>query len=351
MGSDHDVDVAGREPGVGPAPIGCAPAARQQLDLQRPLPAEPRFIGHPQVAEQRDHRVVMLLGKNLGGSHQRALEAALHRGEQGAKGHHRLARTHVALHQPVHGVRLGQIDDDLGDHPLLSAGQRERQAGQEPIDQLTAGGMGQPGRVTLQPALAPDQLELHPQQLVEHQAPPRLARFSHGGGPVDPVEGGVAAHEVESPQHGIRNRVEYPARLAAVEGLLHELGDLPRAHARLLRLRVYGNEATGAVPDEVDHRIGHLQGAPVPRRATVHNHLTSGLQAVLLPRLVEERELEPAGLVSDDDLDERPSLLDAPRRAALHATLHEDVLALGEFCDPGLLGAVDVAARVVLQQV
>ena len=69
----------------------------------------------------------------------------------------------------------GQIAGDLLDHPPLGAGQRERQAGQEPVDQLAAGGMGQTGRVPLQPALAPDQFELHPQELVEHEPAPRLA--------------------------------------------------------------------------------------------------------------------------------------------------------------------------------
>ena len=180
---------------------------------------------------------------------------------------------------------------------------------------------------------------------------PRLARFGHGGGPVDAFERGVPAHEAEPCQHAGGHRVEYPARSAAVEGLLDELADVPCVHTGLLRLRVHGKEATGAVPDEVDHRIRHLERASKPLRAAVNNHLEARAQSLLLPRLVEERELESTGLVGDDHLDELPALPDEPRGAAVHGALHKDLLALGQLGDAGLLGAVDVATRVVLEQI
>ena len=78
-----------------------------------------------QVADAR----VVLLGQHLGGRHQRPLVAALDGDQQRAHRHDGLARPDVALQQPVHRVRAGQIGVDLGDGPLLGPGQREAAGG------------------------------------------------------------------------------------------------------------------------------------------------------------------------------------------------------------------------------
>ena len=98
-----------------------------QLDPQRPVAGEGGLVGDGQAAEHVAHRQAVLLGQHLGRGHERALVAALDGHEQGGDGHQRLARAHVALEQPVHGVDAGQVAGDLGDGPLLGAGERERQ--------------------------------------------------------------------------------------------------------------------------------------------------------------------------------------------------------------------------------
>ena len=82
-----------------------------------------------------------------------------------------LPAAHVALQQPVHGVGAGQVGGDLGDGPLLGAGERERQRRR---------GSGAPARpstdvadalgLPLHRPLAHDQGELQAQQLVDAPA-------------------------------------------------------------------------------------------------------------------------------------------------------------------------------------
>ena len=76
-------------------------------------------IGHGHPVEQGAHAGGVLLGEHLGRRHQRALVTALHRGEQRRDGHDRLAGADVALQQPVHRVRSGEIGLDLADRPAL----------------------------------------------------------------------------------------------------------------------------------------------------------------------------------------------------------------------------------------
>ena len=351
VGAHHDVHLAGGQPGDGAATVGRAHATGQQIHAQGALAAESGRVGHDEIAQHRPHGGQMLLGEDLGGSHERPLEPALHGREQGAEGNDGLARPDVALEQAVHGVALGQIGPDLLDDPLLSLGQRERQAPPEPLHQIPVHGMAQTGRVLLQMALPPHQLELHAQELVEHEPAASLHRLAHGLGPVDPMQRGGAVDETEAVPHLSGHRVSDSPGLATIERLLDEAGYVPGVEICLLGLRVDGKEAPGAVAYEVDHGIGHLERAPIRHRPAVDHDLAARLQALVLPGLVEEREPEPAGVVADHGLDEGPALPGAPRRTPLYQALHEDVLSLGEFRDAGLLRPVDVAAGIVLQQI
>ena len=66
----------------------------------------------------------VLLGEDLGRSHDRRLIAGLDGGEGGEGRHHRLARSHIALEEPAHRVRLGHVGADLAPHALLGRGER-----------------------------------------------------------------------------------------------------------------------------------------------------------------------------------------------------------------------------------
>ena len=62
----------------------------------------------------------VLLGEHLGRRHQRTLVAALHRRQQRRHGDDRLAGADVALQQPVHRVRPGEVGADLVDRPAAA---------------------------------------------------------------------------------------------------------------------------------------------------------------------------------------------------------------------------------------
>ena len=69
----------------------------------------------------------MLLGEHLGRRHQRSLVAARNGSEKAPQRHERLAGTDVALQQPVHRDRLGEVGLDLLEWPVpaLPSGKME----------------------------------------------------------------------------------------------------------------------------------------------------------------------------------------------------------------------------------
>ena len=77
----------------------------------------------------------MLPGQNLGRGHQRRLVAVGNRQQHGIHGHDRLAAAHVALQQPMHGMRPGHVGRDFGDRLLLPGRQLEgKQAENASVD-------------------------------------------------------------------------------------------------------------------------------------------------------------------------------------------------------------------------
>ena len=89
------------------APAGVRLVSR--TTLRGRLPARVRLSGTDQVGQQLADAEEVLLGQDLGGGHEGALMAPLDGHQQGGHRHHRLARTDVALQQPVHGQRPGQV--------------------------------------------------------------------------------------------------------------------------------------------------------------------------------------------------------------------------------------------------
>ncbi len=138
-------------------------------DRDRSL-AEQRSLFHDrQLTEQPAHRELVLLGQHLGRRHERALVPALHRHEQRAERDDGLARTHLALQQPVHRRRLRHVVGDLRDGRGLVVGERERERGVERGHQLAVDRVHDAGLLRRQRALARDQRQLHAQELVELQ--------------------------------------------------------------------------------------------------------------------------------------------------------------------------------------
>ena len=227
-GADHDVDRAVGEPGEHVLALGAGDPVREQLDAQRTLAEQVVGIGHADAGEQRPHAGGVLLGQHLGRRHQRALVPALHRGEQRRHGHDRLAGADVALQQPVHRVRDGEVGVDLGDRPPLGAGERERQRRVEAPHELAADLVRDARAVALERALAQHQHQLDPQQLVERQPAPGLLLVAHRLGQVDLRERHAAVDEREPLRTALGHRVGDAALVAAPQRLLDQAGDLPR---------------------------------------------------------------------------------------------------------------------------
>ena len=129
VGADHQVDGARGQTLVDRRPLGGRGSAGEQGHAQRALPRQRARIGHGQAVDQSADLDGVLFGQDLGGGHQRALVTALDPDQQRGHGHHRLARSDVALEQAVHGQGPGQVLLQLGHGPGLGPGEREREAG------------------------------------------------------------------------------------------------------------------------------------------------------------------------------------------------------------------------------
>ncbi len=102
MGPDHEVDSAVDKALVQAGPLGRRRLGRQEGDPERTASLQRGRVGNGKPVEQGSDPEEMLLGQDLGRGHQGALVATLHGDQQRGHRHHRLARTHVSLEQPVH---------------------------------------------------------------------------------------------------------------------------------------------------------------------------------------------------------------------------------------------------------
>ena len=355
----HHGDVPGGEAAEDALARRGADATRQQLQGHRrqaaegqPPAAAPDAAGAVQRPQQLAETQEVLLGQHLGGRHQGGLAAAADHRQHGHQRHHRLARTHLSLQQPVHRPRLAQVGQDLGDGAGLGPGQLERQPPAEALQQFPVHPVGDALAGALALALAAHQHHLHPQQLVEDQPVPAHGHLGEGLRAVHQPQGLVAPAQVVVRQHLRRHGVGDAAPLAAPQPLAHHVGDLPGGDGRPGRERVDGEDAAGAVTHQVHHRVGHLGGAPVRLQAPVQQGLHALAQLLGAPRLVEEHAVQPVALpVAEQHL--HPLAAVAPRHGPhpLDGGQNGGVLAHLQFLHGGLPAAVQVAAGVVGQQV
>ena len=214
------------------------------------------------------------------------------------------------------------------------------------------------GRLRRQRALAGDQCELHAQELVELEPLRGGVLVPDVGRPVDVVVGATAVDQVVVGPQRDAEWIGEPAGLGALQARRHRPPQLPRVHLGLPRLRVHGHDGAGhvgvglGVGEHVDDRVRHLALAPVALDLAEHRDLGPHLQLSLAPGLVEEDDLEQPGAVVDLRVDDGAlAVAGAVTVAALHLTVDGGLVADGELVDLGPLGAVEVAARVVLEQI
>jgi hypothetical protein len=115
VGADRDRVLPRSQPGQGSRRLRSLPPGGEQVHAPGGPGQEP--------AEGEE----VLLGEDLGWSHEGRLAAVLRGHDHGQERHQGLARAHVALDQAVHGVRSLQVVGDLLEHALLGAGEREWQ--------------------------------------------------------------------------------------------------------------------------------------------------------------------------------------------------------------------------------
>ena len=81
--------------------------------------AREQFDSDAQFFELGGDPFVVLFGQNLGRRHDARLKTIVERQQAGERGHHRFARAHIALQQPVHLSATAQVAVDFAHHSFL----------------------------------------------------------------------------------------------------------------------------------------------------------------------------------------------------------------------------------------
>ena len=224
MGADHDPGRAGRRVEQRLAAGRRALRAGQQRDPGRLLrTAQPPRLA--ERAEQIGDRPVVLLGEHLGRGEQRGLPARVDDLQHRAHSDHRLARTDLALQQPVHGMGAGQVGRDGPARGALAFGEAEREPGVEGVQQPACpwrpggGGQGRRGTAAL------GQHGLQHERFVPLEPGPGTLGLGHVGRAVNALQRGREPAQLVTLTQGVRERVVHLAQ--GVEHHPHALLDVP----------------------------------------------------------------------------------------------------------------------------
>lgn len=186
---------------------------------------------HPALGQLAHHlgdRPVVLLGEHLGGREHGRLTTGVDDGEHGAQRHHRLARTHFALEQPVHRMLGGQVVEDLPGDLLLTLGEGEGEAGVEGGEEAVGGGTAGDGGKLCVGVTAAGEGDLEDEGLVPLEAVAGAVPVRLGVGPVDLQEGFWQRYQASALAQRLGQGVH--GLLRARQDRLDGLGDLPGLH-------------------------------------------------------------------------------------------------------------------------
>ena len=278
----------------------------------------------PRRLQQPRQRHEVLLRQNFGRRHERHLLAILHRHQRGEQGDDRLARSDVALQEPVHRLRPLQVFDNLLEGLSLPRRQAERQHAPDrfadPIVDVCGDRFDFAGSKTA----ARDHSRLKQERLLEYQ--PALRQCVE---PVQPGDGRVVRRKMSSQKRGVPRRESEPLgkvagqRFRQIHGQpLKHLEHEPALHLRRHHpgALVHGHDAGGVDPLAVllfEHlvlRVRELQRGRSPHLDdAVENHVLSAAQDVAQERLVQPRGSQrSAAVVNDRFEDLKPA---TPRRS------------------------------------
>ena len=355
-----------RDPQQGFLALGLGHRPGQQHDvgaLGRPAEHATRA----EVAQQRGDRSVVLLREHLGGRQQRRLPAGVDGPQHRAQGHDRLAGSDLALEQPVHRVRLGQVVLDLGADLALARGELEGQPLVERRQKrpVTAGARHRPHGPDRAPASAQDQLG--DQGLLEAEAALGAAHLPEVVGRVDPVVGGAEVEDVVLLEDRVGQRLLDVAEDGAREG--DRALDVPVLDALgqgVEGIQVAEGLDSGDLFVVVDAEQRHRGVGELPLAAELvgladEHALAADAQSASLPLgdallLGEERHLQARTVGAEHRLQAvrrsaGPPVAVGLDLAACDLANNGQHLVGGEVVDLGELTGLEVAAREVPHQV
>ena len=364
VGADHDRRVATGNP-----------CEHRFLAALFQAAGEPRDF-EPEGSKPRRQLAVMLLGEDLGGSHQGRLITRFDRMQHGQRGHHRLAAADVALQQALHRMRLIEVAGDFLPGTLLRPGQAKGQCGQQRRGQ---------GRRRLQAwcaartsgGISAAQAELLRQQFVElNPAPGRIvAGFERclrhlRRRVVQALDGGSEIRQAQSFEQGCRQgvrqigAVERPRNQASQSGLTEPGGGwINRSQA--FRQRLACADHMKARMNDFRTEIALMQFAKnAQARANLHGLLLirievekpHGQRAAGITDAHNQLTTWPVGNFVVDDLDvelrRNTGLRVANRRDSCFVFVAQrqvqDVVGIGAQTEPGQPGREGVGARGLL---
>ena len=358
-----DVDIADRQVQQYATPLLRRQGPGQQGDDDAVLLPQQRGLRR-EVAQGLREGAEVLGCQHLRGRQHSRLRAGVDRLEHRAQGHERLAGAHIALQQPVHGHRPGELLRDLLARVLLGGRQRERERGVERGERpVRAAGQGSRVQsLVLAPALVEHRLEC--ERLLVPPPPGRLRRLLHRPRPVHaPVGGPQVLDPVLLPQER-RDRILESGGGCGVERSpddAPEGGRLDPLDGPVDGDRCGGGEGLlglGALRDLAvrgeDGGVAQLQAASVVLDPGGHEQPAAGLERLDQPLLVEEDRVRRAVVVRDGDSRELSlPVLHATRADVDDRHVEDDVLAVRQLLQPADVreGArVDPAVRQVPQQ-
>ena len=252
------------------------------------------------LAEQALQVGEMLFGEELGRRHEGGLETALRREQEADRGDDRLAAADVTLQQAEHRLRAFEVVDDLLHHPLLRAGEGERQHGARRGAGVVVDTVAMALLHRGLERATPGKLKLELQELAVGQARMRSAlaaveRLDVGIGrrPVQLAERQRELRQGVALQQLRRQEVGGVRTIGGVESrqrLLEQTAEETRGHSR--EPRVDRHDAPRAVAlggvDRLAGRIGHFPEPPIrPFDHAVQQPEPAGLETRQEVRLIE----------------------------------------------------------------
>ena len=320
----------------------CDPRPRRLVLLRRQSAGQEQAF-HAKPATDLLEGEEVLLGKGLGGRHQRALIAGLDRAQKRVERDHGLARADVALEQALHRTGAGKVAVDLGNGGELVRSQPEWKRLQVALDQ--GSGRAERGRLGgIALASDPGERQLEEQQLIEGEAPPPLLPLTRALGPVQSDDGVRTQRQLEPSAQRRRQRI---GKLACERK--HAFDQAAQALERDLLAGGIDGRVVGGRPRLAEIEVAHREGAAL--------ELTAGAQSCARHELLGQPELvEPdaghlAAGIRDERLNQRQPAARPAHADLAHLAFDRRLLSDQELGDPALGGGGLVAKGPVLEQV